>query len=71
MKYFALLRLLVAKPAPEPAHEPVPLIAVPVVYRGETVLSCGACDLGCPGKLPAKLSVEDAQRCFGVVQGAR
>jgi hypothetical protein len=67
VKYLALLRLLVAKPVPAPE----PLIAAPVVYRGETVLSCGACDLGCPGKPPVKLSPAEAKRCFGVEQGAR
>lgn len=35
MKYIALLRRLVAKPAP------VPPVATIVVYRGETVLSQG------------------------------
>lgn len=35
MKYIALLRRLVGKPAP------VPPVATTVVYRGETVLSQG------------------------------
>lgn len=35
MKYFALLRRLVAKPAP------VLPVATTVVYRGETILSNG------------------------------
>lgn len=35
MKYIALLRRLVAKPAP------VPPVATTVVYRGETILSNG------------------------------
>ena len=40
MKYFALLRRLVATPAPVPSA-PVPPMATTAVYRGETILSHG------------------------------
>lgn len=40
MKYIALLRRLVAKPAPAPVAPTAPVATI-VVYRGETVLSQG------------------------------
>jgi len=54
-----LVRLLFGAAPVEPA---------PIVHRGEREISVGP-DLGAPSSPIAKLSYDEALRCFGVHQG--
>ena len=43
--------------------------SLPIVHRGERELSAGTAFLGAPVSPVAKLSYDEALRCFGVHQG--
>ncbi|MEG9528383.1 MAG: hypothetical protein MIL41_21880 [Hyphomicrobiales bacterium] len=43
----------------------------PIVHRGERELCAGTASLGAPSSAPAKLSYDEALRCFGVKQAKR
>lgn len=47
-----------------------PTAPAPIVHRGECELTRGA-GLGAPSRPVAKLSYDEALRCFGVKQGGR
>ncbi|MDH2313128.1 hypothetical protein [Methylobacterium brachiatum] len=55
--------LLGLRTAPVPAREPK------AVHRGEIELFAGPAHLGAATTPIAKLSAEEAHRCFGVTQG--
>jgi len=55
--------MLGLRAAPAPAVEPPP------VHRGERELCAGAAHLGASSTPIAKLSADEALRCFGVTQG--
>ncbi|MEG9529619.1 MAG: hypothetical protein MIL41_28250 [Hyphomicrobiales bacterium] len=48
-----------------------PADPAPIVHRGERELCAGTAFLGAPSSAPAKLSYDEALRCFGVHQAKR